>query len=87
MTVLTMIFGMIPLCLSSGAGANGNRSLGITIVGGMTIGTIALLFVVPTFFIFFEYLQEKIRPVKQEEADAQFAKELERVGDYKDVIE
>ena len=87
MTVLTMIFGMIPLCLSSGAGANGNRSLGITIVGGMTIGTIALLFVVPTFFIFFEYLQEKIRPVKQEEADAQFAKELEHVGDYKNEVE
>ena len=76
MTVLTMIFGMIPLCMSAGAGANGNRSLGITVVGGMTIGTIALLFVVPVFFIFFEYIQEKIRPVKQEEADAQFAKEL-----------
>lgn len=77
MTVMTMIFGMIPLCLSSGAGANGNRSLGITVVGGMIVGTTALLFVVPVFYVFFEYLQEKIRPVEKLEVDDQFAKELE----------
>ena len=78
MTVLTMIFGMLPLMFATGAGANGNSSLGTTVVGGMLIGTIALLFVVPVFFVIFEYLQEKIRPPKREEADAQFALERER---------
>lgn len=78
MTVLTMIFGMLPLMFASGAGANGNSSLGTTVVGGMLVGTIALLFVVPVFFIIFEHLQEKIRPPKHEEADAQFALEKAR---------
>ena len=55
MTVLTMIFGMLPLMFSSGAGANGNSSLGTGVVGGMLIGTLALLFVVPVFYIIFEY--------------------------------
>lgn len=78
MTVLTMIFGMIPLVFATGAGANGNRTIGIGVIGGMTVGTIAILVTVPLFFIIFEYLQEKIRPVKVEEADLQFLKELER---------
>ena len=78
MTVLTMIFGMLPLMFATGAGANGNSSLGTTVVGGMLVGTIALLFVVPVFFVIFEYLQEKIRPPKREEADAQFVLERER---------
>ena len=75
MTVLTMIFGMLPLMFSTGAGANGNSSLGTGVIGGMLIGTLALLFVVPVMFIIFEFLQEKIRPAMQEEADAQVAKE------------
>ena len=66
---------MLPLMFSSGAGANGNSSLGTTVVGGMLVGTIALLFVVPVFFVIFEYLQEKIRPPKHEEADVQFVDE------------
>lgn len=78
MTVLTMIFGMIPLVFATGAGANGNRTIGIGVIGGMTVGTIAILFTVPLFFIIFEYLQEKIRPVMIEEADQQFIKERER---------
>ena len=78
MTVLTMIFGMIPLVFATGAGANGNRTIGIGVIGGMTVGTIAILITVPLFFIIFEYLQEKIRPVMIEEADQQFLKELER---------
>ena len=73
MTVLTMIFGMIPLMFSTGAGANGNSSLGTGVVGGMIIGTLALLFVVPVFFIVFEYLQEKIRKPLHKEADLQVA--------------
>ena len=59
MTVVTMIAGMIPLVIAGGAGANGNRALAIGVVGGMTIGTIALLFVVPAFFIVFQTLEER----------------------------
>ena len=64
MTALTMIFGLFPLMMSSGVGANGNRSLGTAVVGGMTIGTLALLFIVPTLFIAFQWLQERLRPVQ-----------------------
>jgi multidrug efflux pump subunit AcrB len=71
MTVLTMIFGMIPLVFATGAGANGNRALALGVVGGMTVGTIALLFVVPAFFIVFQKLHEKYQGVnvKNEEND------------------
>ena len=62
MTALTMIFGMLPLVFASGAGANGNISLGVGVVGGMVIGTLALLFVVPVFFIVFQTVQERVMP-------------------------
>ena len=78
MTVLTMIFGMLLLMFSSGAGANGNSSLGTGVVGGMAVGTVALLFVVPVFYIIFEYLQEKIRKPMEEEADVQVLLEKEK---------
>jgi len=78
MTVLTMIFGMLPLMFSTGAGANGNGSLSTGVIGGMAVGTLALLFVVPVFYIIFEYLQEKIRKPMQEEADVQVLLEKER---------
>ena len=84
MTVLTMIFGMLPLMFSTGAGANGNSSLGTGVVGGMLVGTLALLFVAPVFYIAFEYLQEKIRPPMQEEADAQVLQELERSAEERE---
>lgn len=58
MTALTMIIGLLPLVFASGAGANGNISLGVGTVGGMIVGTLALLFVVPTLFIVFQTLQE-----------------------------
>ncbi|MBR3089552.1 MAG: efflux RND transporter permease subunit [Prevotella sp.] len=61
MTVVTMIAGMIPLIIEGGAGANGNRALAFGVVGGMTVGTIALLFVVPAFFIVFQKLHEKFQ--------------------------
>ena len=61
MTVLTMIIGMIPLVIEGGAGANGNRALALGVIGGMAIGTIALLFVVPAFFIVFQKLHEKFQ--------------------------
>lgn len=78
MTVLTMIFGMLPLMFSTDAGANGNSSLGTGVVGGMLIGTIALLFVVPVFFIVFEYLQEKLRGPMHKDPDPQIIYEKEQ---------
>ena len=59
MTVATMIIGMIPLVITGGAGANGNRVLALGVIGGMSIGTIALLFVVPAFYIVFRTWHEK----------------------------
>ena len=80
MTVLSMIFGMLPLMFATGAGANGSRSLATGVVGGMLIGTIALLFVVPILFIFFQYLQEKfIRKPEGHELDPQIALEREHL--------
>ena len=64
MTVLTMIFGLFPLVVATGVGANGNRSLGTGVVGGMFIGTLALLFIVPVLFISFQWLQERLRPAQ-----------------------
>ena len=61
MTVLTMIAGMIPLIIEGGAGANGNRALALGVVGGMSVGTLALLFVVPVFFIVFQKLHERFQ--------------------------
>ena len=60
MTVITMIAGMIPLIIEGGAGANGNRALALGVVGGMSVGTIALLFITPAFFIIFQTLEEKV---------------------------
>lgn len=65
MTALTMIFGMLPLVFSSGAGANGNISLGVGVVGGMIIGTIALLFIVPVMFIIFQNIEERVMPQRK----------------------
>ena len=72
MTVATMIIGMIPLVIEGGAGANGNRALALGVIGGMSVGTIALLFVVPAFFIVFQKLHEKFQDaeVKVESSEA-----------------
>ena len=64
MTVLTMVFGMIPLVPAIGVGATANSTLGTGVVGGMIVGTLALLFLVPTLFIVFQALQEKIKPLE-----------------------
>lgn len=64
MTVLTCVLGMLPLVFSTGAGANGNSTLGTGVVGGMIVGTLALLFLVPTLFIVFQTLQEKVKPLE-----------------------
>lgn len=78
MTVLCMVFGMLPLMLSTGAGANGNNSLATGVIGGIIAGTIAILFLVPLFFIVFEWLQEKVRPPYHEDDDLQSLDEKER---------
>ena len=59
MTVVTMIAGMIPLIIAGGAGANGNRVLALGVTAGMAVGTLALLYVVPVFFMIFQRLHEK----------------------------
>ena len=61
MTVVTMIAGMIPLIIAGGAGANGNRVLALGVTAGMAVGTLALLFVVPAFFIVFQGLHERFQ--------------------------
>ena len=60
MTALTMIVGLLPMMFSTGVGANGNRSLGTGVVGGMLIGMLALLFLVPSLFVVFQWMQEKV---------------------------
>ncbi|MBE6216543.1 MAG: efflux RND transporter permease subunit [Bacteroidales bacterium] len=67
MTSLTMIFGMLPLMFASGVGANGNISIGVGTVGGMFIGTLALIIVVPALFIVFQYIEEKVMPKRIKE--------------------
>ena len=64
MTSLTMVFGMLPMMFATGVGANGNISIGVGTVGGMLVGTIALLFVVPTLFIIFQSIEERVSPNK-----------------------
>ena len=68
MTSLTMIFGMLPLMFASGVGANGNISIGVGTVGGMLIGTVALLFIVPVLFIFFQSIEERVMPKRNLDA-------------------
>lgn len=69
MTVLTMIFGLLPLVVADGVGSIGNNTLGAGVVGGMFLGTIALLFLVPVLYIMFESIQEKLTPIKPEDED------------------
>lgn len=66
MTSLTMVFGMLPLMFAQGVGANGNISVGVGTVGGMLLGTVALLFVVPSLFILCQYIQERFLPGRKE---------------------
>lgn len=60
MTVLAMVFGLVPLMLAHGVGANGSRSLATGVIGGMIVGTLALLFLVPSLFVVFQHIQERV---------------------------
>lgn len=68
MTALTMISGMLPLMFASGVGANGNSTLGTGAVGGMLIGTLVLLFIVPALWMFFQSIEERIKPIAVKQA-------------------
>ena len=65
MTSMTMVFGLLPLALATGVGANGNRSLGVGAIGGMLIGTVSLLFIVPVLFIIFQTIEERVMPQRK----------------------
>ena len=69
MTSLAMVIGLLPMMFASGVGKNGNQTLGAAAVGGMLVGTICQLFVVPTLFVIFQSLQEKLRPMKFEDEE------------------
>ena len=83
MTALTMIFGMLPLMFASGVGANGNSTLGTGAVGGMLVGTLVLLFIVPALWIVFQSVQERIKPVKFKEPQPGIRHEIEKVAALK----
>jgi Cu/Ag efflux pump CusA len=64
-----MIVGLLPLMFAFGVGAHGNRTLGTSAIGGMLIGMILQIFIVPSLFVIFEYLQEKFKPMKFADVD------------------
>ena len=77
MTSLAMIVGLLPLMFASGVGRNGNQTLGAAAVGGMLIGTLCQVFIGPALFMFFQYLQERIKPlVFEDESNPEVEKEL-----------
>ena len=67
MTSLAMIIGLLPMMFASGVGKNGNQTLGAAAVGGMLLGTLLQIVVVPTLFVIFQSLQEKLRPMRFED--------------------
>ena len=84
MTSLAMVIGLLPMMFASGVGKNGNQTLGAAAVGGMLIGTLLQIFVVPTLFVIFQSLQEKFRPMKfEDEENPEVAAELEQYAHSK----
>ena len=88
MTSLAMVIGLLPMMFASGVGKNGNQTLGAAAVGGMLIGTLLQLFVVPTLFVIFQSIQERFRPMKfdnedeNEEVATEIAQYAHRPVDY-----
>jgi HAE1 family hydrophobic/amphiphilic exporter-1 len=78
MTSLAMVIGLLPMMFASGVGRNGNQTLGAAAVGGMLIGTILQIFVVSSLFVIFQWLQEKIKPMKFEDDNAAVSSELQQ---------
>lgn len=69
MTSLAMIIGLLPMMFATGAGANGNHALGTGSIGGMLIGMILQVLIVPAFFVVFQTIQEKISPIRWNDKD------------------
>jgi HAE1 family hydrophobic/amphiphilic exporter-1 len=69
MTSLALIIGLLPMMFASGVGANGNQALGVGSIGGMLIGMILQLLIVPSLFVIFQLIQEKITPIKWKDTD------------------
>lgn len=79
MTSLAMVVGLLPLMFAHGVGANGNSTLGTGAIGGMFIGMIFQIFIVPALFVAFEYIQEKIKPIEWHDTDnTDIASEIEQ---------
>ena len=76
MTSLAMIIGLLPLMFASGVGKNGNQTLGAAAVGGMFLGTLLQVFIVPALFAVFQWLQERVKPIEFEDDNAQIDTEL-----------
>ena len=86
MTSLAMVIGLLPMMFASGVGKNGNQTLGAAAVGGMLIGTLLQVLVVPGLFVIFQSLQEKLRPLKfEEEENEEVAAELAQYAHAKPV--
>jgi HAE1 family hydrophobic/amphiphilic exporter-1 len=69
MTSLAMVVGLLPMMFASGVGKNGNQTLGAAAVGGMLIGTLLQVMVVPGLFVIFQSLQERLRPIRFDDED------------------
>ena len=86
MTSLAMVIGLLPMMFASGVGKNGNQTLGAAAVGGMLVGTLLQIFVVPSLFVIFQSLQEKVRPMKfEDEENEEVAAELAQYAHTKTV--
>ena len=87
MTSLAMVIGLLPLMFASGVGKNGNQTLGAAAVGGMLIGTLCQIFVVPALFVAFQWLQEKLTPlVFEDKLSEETASELEQYAHSNSVV-
>ena len=86
MTSLTMIFGMLPLMFANGVGANGSRTIGVCLVGGMLFGTLGLLLTVPGLFTIFQKMQEKARKGVPEGRDLNYPRQTRRSQGVKKMI-
>ena len=79
MTSLAMIIGLLPMMFASGVGKNGNQTLGAAAIGGMLLGTLLQVLVVPALFVIFQSLQEKFRPmVFEDDVNEDVASELKQ---------
>ncbi|MDE6246670.1 MAG: efflux RND transporter permease subunit [Muribaculaceae bacterium] len=84
MTSLAMIIGLLPMMFAHGAGKNGNQALGSGAIGGMLIGMILQVLIVPALFVAFQSLQEKISPVKWKDKDiSEVSSEIEQYAPNK----